>query len=475
VQFESLVSETELLCRGESVKVRSGERYESDEYNDIAMLSSTELRNIVRQDLYPNENHELESEDKIISLDDEEYSDINFDIKPMDTLKRPLVYGYSHRLPRSGSSSTIFLNKRLSATCKMPQYNYIQRNFRHETNKIDNKYSTKKENKNFQQTYWDLWLAKKGFGKEQLQVERDYKRDPANHYVCPMDKYSYDPEVLLAQVRHPISLADATFRQYSAYVQSHIHDHFGSMKEITTNSPIGPNDFHGRKDWTISDPELTSENPSKTHKEPCFTSKIPEHTVSDPELTPEHQHAPQSQTNLPFSSEPDLLFGYGSLPRRHPGAAYTPTATSQKYPIKSIVDLPEESKKRNSFQEKRFSGYQNPVYMSTTEIDKMFGVSHSSSASSCIATNPYVPNPWQHLLPLITPPQTPFLGSRSSIVSHERYETPSSEIVSSHSHSSKLSTAHQSPCKSQRTEDMTELHKKKEKKTSLLKKFLGIK
>ncbi|XP_042207507.1 uncharacterized protein LOC121856216 isoform X2 [Homarus americanus] len=295
--------------------------------------------------------------------DDDDFIDIDCDVQPMETLKRPLVYGYGRGPVRTRRGST-FLEKRLSQASDVSDYiemdlleSLIKGRASNESVYLGESCLDLKE------TYWDHWQAKKGAEETHKHTK---PKDPATSRLpnCPSSKFCYDPEVLLAQVRCPKSLEDATFKQYSAYVKSHIYDHFGNVHEGLKEYGLS----YSRPGWISSQPELPD---------------LPRDRI--PGMFP-----------LDYSSEPELSI---SGERRQPRPGQTQHLPQHAPPLR-----PPPLTSRDASLD---SGTWTYLPSSETSPLTCHPVPLPRSTSSLSHIGPGVYNPWHHFLPDVTPPRTP--------------------------------------------------------------------
>ncbi|KAK8738781.1 hypothetical protein OTU49_003670 [Cherax quadricarinatus] len=323
-----------------------------------------------------------------INEDDEnDFIEIDCDVKPMETLKRPLVYGYGSSPVRSLRGPT-FLEKRLSQASDVSDYLEIDLLESLLNREVRNEGSHYNEScMDFKETYWDHWQAKNEAEERLINKSRMTDNPVNNHHSrlpnCPSSRFCYDPEVLLAQVRCPKSLEDATFKQYSAYVKSHIYDHFGNIQESLKKYGLP----YRRSDWISSQPEF-----------PDF-----------PRNCHDHDTLP-----LDYSSEPELS---NSVKKRQPWAE-----SAQSNPQHSPSLRPAPLSSRDASMDSGTWTYTNSEESTVVPSPlsrHMPPLPRSTSSLSHVG--PGVFNPWHHLLPDVTPPRTP---------RHSMYYTSSSPCES---------------------------------------------
>ncbi|XP_066960324.1 serine/arginine repetitive matrix protein 2-like [Macrobrachium rosenbergii] len=349
--------------------------------------------------LLPEKQRNNDAEDhnkkKDATDEDEDFIEIDCDVQPMETLKRPLVYGYGTG-PVHSLKGKSFLEKRLSLASDYSEY--MEMDIAESLSKQGTIEEVRKKSEscmNLRETYWDYWQAKQGI-KGQLgyysSSESSSNCSPKRP-SCPSERFCYDPEVLLAHVRCPKSLEDATFRQYSAYVKSHIYDYFGNVQEALNEYGLSAT----HRNWISSQPDLLPD-----------TSNYAQ--MSD--------HIP-----LDYSSEPELPSGSGGdskhripshqLPKRAPPPRPPPEPLQRRDPSQdsgtwTYLQSPQEF----ALEVSASGSYPVPLPRSTSSL-------------SHIVPNTY--NPWQHLLPDITPPRTP----RHSIYATAKSKGPVSQSASS--------------------------------------------
>ncbi|XP_042865786.1 uncharacterized protein LOC122249185 [Penaeus japonicus] len=349
--------------------------YENDDYDtvDDGVCVAEELpdRGILSDhDDSPDSKASLANKiDKLISYDDDEddFIETDCDVKPMETLKRPLVYGYGSGPVRSLRGSS-FLEKRLSQASIVSEH----MEFDLAESMLSSEVLAHSEScVSLKETYWDHYQATKERRSDrdgQNGMHQGKKTDP-----CPSTRFCYDPEVLLAQVRCPKSLEDATFRQYSAFMTSQIYDHFGNIHENLKEYGLTSR----RLGWISSQPELPD--------------------------APRHE-APSEMSSLDYSSEPELT--YCHEPRQAPGLLAQCHAARAHVPH---PPPPPPSNSRNPPLDSDVWTYFHPSG-STSATCSSFGqhpvaMPRSTSSLSHVAPGGY--NPWFHLLPNVTPPRTP--------------------------------------------------------------------
>ncbi|XP_069171420.1 uncharacterized protein [Procambarus clarkii] len=321
------------------------------------------------------------------TADEDDFIEIDCDVQPMETLKRPLVYGYGSGPVRSHRGS--FLEKRLSQASDVSDYlemDLLESLLKRGVGGDDTHSS--EGCLDLRETYWDHWQAKQNAIENQINKSRQIG-DPVNNRHssfpnCPSSKFCYDPEVLLAQVRCPKSLEDATFKQYSAYVKSQIYDHIGNVHESLKEYGLS----YGRPDWTSSQPEL-------------------------PDLP--RNRRDHGKFPLDYSSEPELSkTGEKRQPR---------TATAQSLPQHPPATL---NRRDASFDSGTWT-YLPSSEESTVAPSPLtcYPVPLPRSTSSLSHIGPGVFSPWHHLLPDVTPPRTPRHSAYYTSGSSSRIGSPS--------------------------------------------------
>ncbi|XP_037784716.1 uncharacterized protein LOC119580691 [Penaeus monodon] len=371
--------------------------YENDDYDtvDDGVCVAEELsdRGIMSDhDDAPDSKTSLSSKiDKLISYDDDEddYIEADCDVKPMETLKRPLVYGYGSGPVRSLRGSS-FLEKRLSQASIVSEHMEMDL----AESLLSSEVLAHSEScVSLKETYWDHYQAT----KERIDREgQNGKGQAKNPNPCPSARFCYDPEVLLAQVRCPKSLEDATFRQYSAFMTSHIYDHFGNIHENLKEYGLSSR----RPGWISSQPELPD--------------------------APRHE-APSEMSSLDYNSEPELT--YCHEPRQPPGLS------AQCHPARAPAPRPPlpPCKSRGPPLDSGVWTYFHPsegTSVASSPGQLPVAMPRSTSSLSHVAPGGY--NPWSHLLPDVTPPRTPrhsvylqpAIGSATSSPSRSRPTSP---------------------------------------------------
>ncbi|KAK7076927.1 hypothetical protein SK128_018041 [Halocaridina rubra] len=308
--------------------------------------------------------------------DEDDFIDIDCDVKPMEALKRPLVYGYGSR-PIHSLQGSSFLERRLSSASDASEYMEMDIAETLSTGKVEDVQYQKSEScMNLRETYWDYWQAKQASSKmssNRSSLCGDYSSiESPVAATCPSQRFCYDPEVLLAHVRCPKSLEDATFKQYSAYVKSHIYDYFGDVKETLKDYGLENNHYN----WISSQPEL---------------------------LPQTSNHQPFSKpTALDYSSEPELSYNDESI--------YLRGKASYKYPTLTPPSRrPPPLCKKNRSQDSGTWTYLQSSQESAPGFNAkdVYPVPLPRSTSSLSHIGPNLYNPWTHLLPDVTPPRTP--------------------------------------------------------------------
>ncbi|XP_071549576.1 uncharacterized protein [Panulirus ornatus] len=300
--------------------------------------------------------------------DDDDFIDIDCDVKPMETLKRPLVYGYG-RSPIRTFRRPSALEKRLSQASDISDYMEM----RLMQSILGRDYNAGVQQSesciDFHETYWDHWQAKKS--AEESIRNRNNEDTLSNRlskfHQCPSSKFCYDPEVLLAQVKCPKSLEDATFKQYSACVKSHICDRSGNVYEDLKEYGL----THGQPDWISSQPEL-------------------------PDLPKEYRESDMS--SMDYSSEPELS---NARKRRQPRPMPAQCHPQRVHP--STL-----SNKRDSLDSGTWTYLPNSEESTVAPSPLTYHPEPlPRSASSLSHFRAGLFNPWHHLLPDVTPPRTP--------------------------------------------------------------------
>ena len=290
---------------------------------------------------------------------EDDFIEIDCDVQPMETLKRPLVYGYGcspgGRLLRGSMQG----EKRLSRASITSDY--LEMDLVEAVLGLageGNDPHTGGSHLDLKETYWDHWTARQGETTGNMLYNG--RSQDVKLPNCPSAKYCYDPEVLLAQVRCPKSLEDATFKQYSACIKSHIYDHFEAVQE-------------GLREYGLA------------HEAPNFM-------WSQPDLPglPGLPGLPREPGMWPldYSSEPEL-----GKPR--PQAPRPPHVKNRD----SSVDS-------GTWSYMQGSEDSTAVPSPRTCIPPVpFPRSSSSLSHVAVAAGAY--DPWLHLLPDVTPPRTP--------------------------------------------------------------------
>ncbi|XP_064081254.1 uncharacterized protein LOC135197926 [Macrobrachium nipponense] len=342
-----------------------------------------------------NNDAEERNKEKDAADEDEDFIEIDCDVQPMETLKRPLVYGYGTG-PVHSLKGKSFLDKRLSLASDYSEY--MEMDIAESLSKQGTTEEVRKKSEscmNLRETYWDYWQAKQGM-KGQLgyysSSESSANCSPKRP-SCPSERFCYDPEVLLAHVRCPKSLEDATFRQYSAYVKSHIYDYFGNVQEALNEYGLSAT----HRNWISSQPDLLPD-----------TSNYAQ--MSD--------HIP-----LDYSSEPELPSGSGGDSKyRIPSHQLPKRAPPPRPP-------PEPLQRRDPSQDSGTWTYlqSSQEFALDVSASGAYPVPLPRSTSSLSHIVPNTPNPWQHLLTDITPPRTP----RHSLYATTKSKGPVSQSASS--------------------------------------------
>lgn len=292
----------------------------------------------------------------VAAKEEDDFIEIDCNVQPMEALKRPLVYGYGGgpggRLLRDSALN----EKRLSGASVVSDYlemDLVEAVLKTASGKDALSGGSCLDLK---ETYWDHWTAR----REAAAGQKLLGGNPQGVGLagCPSTKFCYDPEVLLAQVRCPKSLEDATFKQYSACVKSHIYEHFGAVQEGLKEYGL----THGRPDFMCSQPDLPGQ---------------PREAGTWP---------------LDYSSEPELAT---------PG---TPRHTARPLPPPHFRDR-EISVDSGTWSYMPGSGDSTAVPSPRCCYPPEAFPRPSSSLSHVAVGGGY--DPWLHLLPDVTPPRTP--------------------------------------------------------------------
>ncbi|XP_068223108.1 uncharacterized protein [Palaemon carinicauda] len=407
-EIEDVNCEKEDSVSNRSLSLSIDDKYfENDDYDNIEDISCDFISEREQDQhsvtLLP-EKQENDMSGKVyekgIAPDGEDFIEIDCDVKPMETLKRPLVYGYGTGPVRSMTGKP-FIEKRFSLASDYSDY--MEMNILESLRKQGTSEEVRKKSEscmNLRETYWDYWQAKQGIkGPPSVYSSSESPNNCSSKgSSCPSDRFCYDPEVLLAHVRCPKSLEDATFRQYSACVKSHIHDYFGNVQQAMNEYGLSM----PHQNWISSQPDLLPNTPKHTQ-----LSDIPLDYSSEPELPT------GSERNLSYRMPPH------QYPKRVP-----PTP------------LPNTLQKRDLSQDSGTWTYLQSSHESALDASAVgaYPVPLPRSASSLSQIVPNTYNPWQHLLSDVTPPRTPrhsIYSTAKGLVSQSASPSPSRRAHSS--------------------------------------------
>lgn len=292
--------------------------------------------------------------------EEDDFIEIDCNVQPMEALKRPLVYGYGGGPGGPGGSRLLreaaLSEKRLSSASMVSDYIEMDLVEAVLSATVGKDPLSGGSCMDLKETYWDHWTARReaGVGEKLLGGNPQGVGRPG----CPSTKFCYDPEVLLAQVRCPKSLEDATFKQYSACVKSHIYDHFGAVQQGLWEYGL----THARPDFMCSQPDLPGQ-PREAGASPLDYSSEPELATSG---APRHAAKPLPP---PYFRDRETSVDSGTWSYM-PGSGDSTAAPSP----------------RSCFPPEAFP--------------------RSSSSLSHVAVGGGY-DPWLHLLPDVTPPRTP--------------------------------------------------------------------
>lgn len=292
----------------------------------------------------------------ISHTEEDDFIEIDCNVQPMEAMKRPLVYGYgggrSRRLLQGASPAEKKLS-RASVASDYLEMDLVEALLGVAATPKDT--HTGGSSLDLKETYWDHWAAR----REALAGDIMDKGKLRGHGVqlpkCDSSKFCYDPELLLAQVRCPKSLEDATFKQYSACVKSHIYDHIEEVQNGLKEYGLA----RGAPDFMWSQPDL----PGLREAGVC-----PLDYSSEPELCTAGQPRLQA-TCPPHVRDRNSSVDSGTWSYRQ-GSQDSTAAPSPRSCIPPV-----------------------PFPRSSSSL------SHVAAVTGC--------DPWLHLLPDVTPPRTP--------------------------------------------------------------------
>ena len=321
--------------------------------------------------------------------------DVDCKVPSMKALHQPLVYDYKTR-------ENLKQQNRLSRGSDISDYLEMDITdgspYKRDLSSVLNP-----KHINYFETYWDYWLAKNKLynlvdhmKKESHPNKKGHKFNVTN---CTARKYSYDPEILLAQVGHPMSLADSTFQQYSTRVKTTIIDRLerpvgathsktfmgqNTQKQSNSSTDIFYNKCYQQDSFDdheyFSEPEINHSN----FKHPDFVDDS--FGISENEMSSSHKCT--GYASLPhIPSNPDLLHSSNTM-------AYDDEVL-RRYLLDTEAVCKRESPYNDPFKRTSLQFYPSSCPQSIENL-VMFP---KSSSSQSVAERPIITGQWNHVLP----------------------------------------------------------------------------